>query len=589
LAATETQPEAEAASPLTDKIVLAVVVVLARITWLIPWSFWNAVATVGGIVTMFTKRRREVLNNVRHARAGRQPNPIRAWWIASQQITSHLRIVIGTLRGAHRLPEDSSLVLEGLDHVRPYLGQRGLIIVSGHAGPYTMLGLMAQRWLAASGFEGELAIVVRMFRPFRSGALMDWFLRYFTEVGVTVISVHEQPQVMAKKLRSVLENNGIVVLLVDEPTPTPSLNVPFFDSTIKMPLGPVRLARASNALIVPTLASWMADGRMKITLTPPQEPTGGVAEAMARMAKSLQDLIDRNLDQWAMLTDLWIDPPLEIPEGHALADLHLHTTGSDGLLEPHEWLPAAQEQRISVLGIMDHDHLETVRRWKAADPEGTKHVIPGVEISARGRIVHLGVLFPEALPDEIPPRDTPLLEIMRWARSVPGSIVILVHPLPGLWRHQLRKMARAGLLPDAIESRFPFGGNGRRTAGIERAAREYKLAVLGSSDSHLLPGQVGAQATLFPGTTPEDLVQAIRERRTVAIERPQRVRVPGSVPLLQTVYSWLLPFRSLPGVEAVRANVLQRARKGAGLATDAPPCRKEVPLVPASEDRTQVS
>ena len=87
-----------------------------------------------------------------------------------------------------------------------------------------MLGLMTQRWLAASGFKGDLAIVVRMFRPFRSGALMDWFLRYFTEVGVTVIAVHEQPQVMAKKLRSVLENNGIVVLLVDEPTPTPSLS-----------------------------------------------------------------------------------------------------------------------------------------------------------------------------------------------------------------------------------------------------------------------------------------------------------------------------------------------------------------------------
>jgi lauroyl/myristoyl acyltransferase/predicted metal-dependent phosphoesterase TrpH len=572
-----------------DKIVLAVVVVLARITWLIPWSFWNAVANIGGIVTMFTKRRREVLNNVRHARAGRQPNPIRAWWIASQQIASHLRIVIGTLRGAHRLPDDSSLVLEGLEDVRPYLGQRGLIIISGHAGPYTMLGLMAQRWLAASGFRGELAIVVRMFRPFRSGALMDWFLRYFTEVGVTVISVHEQPQVMAKKLRSVLEKNGIVVLLVDEPTPTPSLNVPFFDSTIKMPLGPVRLARASNAMIVPTIASWMKDGRMKITLTPPQEPTGSVAEAMARMAMPLQDLIDRNLDQWAMLTDLWIDPPQEIPEGHALADVHLHTIGSDGLLEPSEWLPAAQEQRISVLGIMDHDHLETVRRWKLTDPDGTQHVIPGVEISARGRIVHLGVLFPEAMPETIPPRDTPLLEIMKWARSVPGSIVILVHPLPGLWRHQLRKMARAGLLPDAIESRFPFGGTGRRTAGIERVAREYKLAVLGNSDGHLIPGQIGAQATLFPGSTAEDLVKAIRERRTIAVERPQRVRVPGSVPLLQSAYSWLLPFRSLPGVEEVRESMLRRARQRAGLDAHVQPCRKEAPVVPVAEDRAQVS
>jgi predicted metal-dependent phosphoesterase TrpH len=394
---------------------------------------------------------------------------------------------------------------------------------------------------------------------------------------------------MAKKLRNVLEHNGIVVLLVDEPTPTPSLNVPFFDSTIKMPLGPVRLARASKAMIVPTIASWTRDGRMKVTLTPPQEPTGSVGEAMARMAGTLQELIDRNLGQWAMLTDLWIDPPLEIPEGHALADLHLHTSGSDGLLEPHEWLPAAQEQRIAVLGIMDHDHLETVRRWKAADPEGTAHVIPGVEISARGRIVHLGVLFPVEMPNEIPPRDTPLLEIMRWARSVPGSIVILVHPLPGLWRHQLRKMARAGLLPDAIESRFPFGGKGRRTAGIERAAREYKLAVLGNSDSHLLPGQIGTQATLFPGSTPDDLVRAIRERRTVAVARPQPVPVPGSVPLLQSAYAWLLPFRDLPGVEDVRVRMLQRARRDAGLAPDAPPCRKEALVVLPSEDHAQVS
>lgn len=582
MAATETVPEADA-SPLMDKLVLAVVVVLARLAWLIPWRVWSAIATVGGVVTMFTHRRREVLNNVRHARAGRQPTPLHAWWIGSQQIASHLRTVIGTLRGAYRLPDDSSLVLEGLEDVRPFLGQRGLIIISAHAGPYTMLGLMAQRWLAANGFQGELAIVVRMFRPFRSGALMDWFLRYFTEVGVNVISVHEQPQVMAKKLRSVLENNGIVVLLVDEPTPTPSLNVPFFDGTIKMPLGPVRLARASNALIVPTIASWTRDRRMKITLTPPLEPTGTVAEAMARMAGALQELIDRNLGQWAMLTDLWIESPLEIPEGHALADLHLHTTGSDGLLQPQEWLPAAQERRISVLGIMDHDHLETVRRWKAADPDGTAHVIPGVEISARGRIVHVGVLFPEEIPAVIPPRDTPLLEIMRWARDVPGSLVILVHPLPGLWRHQLRRLARAGLLPDAVESRFPFGGQGRRTAGLERAAREYQLAVLGSSDSHLAPGQIGTQATLFPGSTAEDLVTAIRERRTVAVARPQAVRAPGSVVALQSLYSWLLPFRAIPGVDDVRRALLQRARRGAGLGGDVQPCREEAPVVPNSE------
>ena len=127
-----------------------------------------------------------------------------------QQIATHLRAVIGTLRGAFRLPDTTRhLLLEGIEGLRPHLGQRGVIIVAPHAGPYTMLGLMGRRWLADQGFNGELAIVARMFRPFRSGALMQWFMDYFTRAGVTVISVNEQPQIMAKRLKTVLENNGI--------------------------------------------------------------------------------------------------------------------------------------------------------------------------------------------------------------------------------------------------------------------------------------------------------------------------------------------------------------------------------------------
>ena len=141
--------------------------------------------------------------------------------------------------------------------MRPHLGQRGVIIVAAHAGPYTMLGLMGRRWLAEQGFSGELAIVARMFRPFRSGALMDWFMDYFTRAGITR---HLRPRAAADDGQAadtnVLENNGIVVLLVDEPTPTPSAVVPFFDSAIKMPLGPVRLARATDSVIVPTIASY---------------------------------------------------------------------------------------------------------------------------------------------------------------------------------------------------------------------------------------------------------------------------------------------------------------------------------------------
>ena len=250
---------------------------------------------------------------------------------------------------------------------------------------------------------------------------------------------------------------------------TPSAVVPFFDSAIKMPLGPVRLARATGSVIVPTIASYEPGRKMKIRLAEPQSPQGSVKEEMNRLAGALETLVSENLNQWAMLTPIWIDekPATPVPpDGHSYADLHLHTQGSDGLLHAEEWNDAARDGAVRVIAVTDHDHIETVREWKQRDPESTRHVIPGVELTARGRIVHLGVLFPDEVPALLPRPGTPLLDLVRWARGVQGSIVVLVHPLPVLWRRQLRGMARAGLLPDAIEARFPFSGN--RAATIER-------------------------------------------------------------------------------------------------------------------------
>jgi KDO2-lipid IV(A) lauroyltransferase len=563
---TGTDPEAKpATSRRLDRAVLVVVKTATRLAWMIPWPVWSALAAAGGFAAMFSERRHTVLANVRHARAESPPHRAVAWYIGAQQIATHLRAVIGTLRAGFRLPDTTNhLILEGLEGVRPHLGQRGVIIVAPHAGPYTMLGLMGRRWLADQGFSGELAIVARMFRPFRSGALMQWFMDYFTRAGITVISVHEPPRSMGNRLKKVLENNGIVVLLVDEPTPTPSAVVPFFDSAIKMPLGPVRLARATGAVIVPTIATYERGRKMKITLATPQAPDGSVTEAMHRLAGALETLVDRNLNQWAMLTPIWIDEQPGAPsppDGHSYADLHLHTQGSDGLLRAEEWIDAARDGAIRIIAVTDHDHIATVRDWKLRDPEGTKHVIPGVELTARGRIVHLGVLFTGEIPGTLPRPGTPLLDLVHWARTIEGSIVVLVHPLPGLWRRQLRGMARAGLLPDAIESRFPLCGN--RAGTIERVAREYDLAILGGSDAHLSPGQLGFNATLFPGETVEDLLVAIRERRTWAVTLPRQGRIPGSVYAMQSLYSWLLPVRGIPGVPATRAALLRRARAAA--------------------------
>lgn len=63
------------------------------------------------------------------------------------------------------------------------------------------------------------------------------------------------------------------------------------------------------------------------------------------------------------------------------ADLHVHSTYSDGSLPPAEILPLAAEKGLSIVGITDHD---TANHFPESIKEGAKSgvtVIPGVEFS----------------------------------------------------------------------------------------------------------------------------------------------------------------------------------------------------------------
>lgn len=75
----------------------------------------------------------------------------------------------------------------------------------------------------------------------------------------------------------------------------------------------------------------------------------------------------------------------------ASADLHTHTTASDGTLTPTELVMSAVTVGLDVLAVSDHDSVEGVpSALKAAEPLGLM-VIPGVELSAHegGRDVHV--------------------------------------------------------------------------------------------------------------------------------------------------------------------------------------------------------
>ncbi len=65
--------------------------------------------------------------------------------------------------------------------------------------------------------------------------------------------------------------------------------------------------------------------------------------------------------------------------GSGYADLHIHTTASDGLLTPAEAVRLAENLQLSVIAITDHDTIDGVAPALAAARKVA--VIPGIEVN----------------------------------------------------------------------------------------------------------------------------------------------------------------------------------------------------------------
>jgi hypothetical protein len=78
-------------------------------------------------------------------------------------------------------------------------------------------------------------------------------------------------------------------------------------------------------------------------------------------------------------------PGASLGPGRATADLHTHTTRSDGVLEPEELVRQTHASGIRLLAIADHDNLAAYRELTAPGaaplPEGLE-LLPAVEINA---------------------------------------------------------------------------------------------------------------------------------------------------------------------------------------------------------------
>lgn len=205
----------------------------------------------------------------------------------------------------------------------------------------------------------------------------------------------------------------------------------------------------------------------------------------------------------------WEQPagqPSILPLGRA--DLHMHSTYSDGLGTIPDILAFVSQQRdLDVIAITDHDTIEGALRARELATKRAigVEVIVGEEVSTREG--HLLTLFIER---RIPPG----LSVERSIELAheQGGLAIIAHPFNRVFRHSIQRevvnrLKRAPLeaQPDGIETlNGSFAGIGSSQLAMIRNRQQYGWPETGSSDAHTVTA-IGCAFTWFAGTSAADL------------------------------------------------------------------------------------
>ena len=199
------------------------------------------------------------------------------------------------------------------------------------------------------------------------------------------------------------------------------------------------------------------------------------------------------------------------------ADLHIHTTLSDGMAEVSELLQYVQSQTdLDIIAVTDHDNIRGA--WEARETWAKGRyrfqVVPGIEVTTIEG--HLLALFVEKPVASLRPVEETLEAV-----HCLGGLCIIPHPMSWLTRslnqHTIQRIIDSphdGVYFDGLEiaNQSPGSRMGLRKAATLNRHR-FHLAEVGGSDAHFLRA-VGTAYTEFPGHTPEELRRSILEWTT---------------------------------------------------------------------------
>lgn len=194
--------------------------------------------------------------------------------------------------------------VEGLAaYQRARASGRGAVLVTAHLGSFEAgLAALAQA-------EPRVRVV---FRRDHSPRFEGHRSRLRERLGILEAPIDDGP-VSWLPLRDALLNNEVVVLQGDRAVPGQrSQVVPFLHGHLRLPTGPVRLARLTGSPIIPVYAPRLPSGRIAVILDAPIRPCESGSD-LAALAASMQHLVALHPEQW-----LAFEPVFAEDSGHAV-------------------------------------------------------------------------------------------------------------------------------------------------------------------------------------------------------------------------------------------------------------------------------
>ena len=237
--------------------------------------------------------------------------------LAFEMVASHFSAWVDFLQFATRTPAESALLVESVIGysriVEGRLAGKGVLLLTAHLGNWEVGGLM----LAQVRQPIHVVLVPDIFPGVERERR-----RLHERSGVTEIRVDSSFVPTLSVLRA-LSENAIVAMQGDRDFDNTGVALPFFGREAFFPRGPLRVAMASGATVLPAFIVRVPDGRYRAIVEAPLpiETSGDRDEALRENLRRYAALLERYVreypDQWYCFYPFWDDPSRRPTEASA--------------------------------------------------------------------------------------------------------------------------------------------------------------------------------------------------------------------------------------------------------------------------------